>query len=100
MIAGDRRSSPDVINRSCTLYNARCSVIKFNAMRSSALFKSAGLIPTVCVVAIMLVSCASESQTTAKHQTTSTTQSQTNLPSQPIGYRDNNMETGGPGLKR
>jgi hypothetical protein len=68
------------------------------AMQSSALFKSVGLIPTLCLTAIMLTSCASESQTTttATRQTTAATQPPPR-PMQPIGYRDSNMETGGPG---
>jgi hypothetical protein len=51
------------------------------------------------VMAMMLISCASEpaTTTTTTRQTTVSTQAPTGS-MQPIGYRDNNMETGGPGL--
>jgi hypothetical protein len=58
------------------------------------------VVSVLSLTAILLPSCASESKTTATttRQTTPITQSQTNLPAQPIGYHDNNMETGGPGM--
>ena len=63
--------------------------------------KSIILIPVLFAMAMMLVCCTSEPQTATNttRQTTVTTESQSrNM--QPIGYRDNNMETGGPGLGR
>jgi hypothetical protein len=65
-----------------------------------AMKKSIILVSMLSLAAILLPSCASEPKTTTTttRQTTVTTQSQTSLPRQPIGYRDNNMETGGPGL--
>jgi PBP1b-binding outer membrane lipoprotein LpoB len=57
-------------------------------------------ISVLSAAAMMLVSCASEPQTTTTttRQTTVTTEPPSR-PMQAIGYRDNNMETGGPGLR-
>jgi hypothetical protein len=65
-------------------------------IQSTVTFKRIGL-PTLCVVAITLISCASQSETasTARQTTVATTQQQ-QRPMQPIGYRDNNMEVGRP----
>jgi TRAP-type uncharacterized transport system fused permease subunit len=63
-----------------------------------AMKESIILISLLSVVAVTLVSCASESKTTSTttRQTTATME-QSPRPMQPIGYRDSNMETGGPG---
>ena len=58
--------------------------------------KSIILVSMLSLVAMMLVSCASEPQTTTT--TTRQTTTTTGLAPVPVGYRDNNMETGGPGL--
>jgi uncharacterized lipoprotein YajG len=62
--------------------------------------KSIILVPVLSAVA-MLACCTSEPQTatTTTRQTTLTTESQPGS-MQPVGYRDNNMEAGGPGLGR
>jgi PBP1b-binding outer membrane lipoprotein LpoB len=62
--------------------------------------KSIILVSVLSLAAILLPSCANEPKATTAttRQTTATAQSQTSLPPQPIGYHDNNMETGGPAL--
>ena len=70
--------------------------------RILAMKKSIIVVSVLSLVAMMLVSCVSEPQTTTtttRHTTTTTpTAPDHGLPNQPIGYRDNNMETGGAGL--
>ena len=62
-----------------------------------AMKKSIVLVSVLSIVAMVLVSCASEPQTTttATRQTTTTTTAHHQVPNQPLGYRDNNMQTGG-----
>ena len=60
-----------------------------------AMKKSIVLVSVLSIVAMVLVSCASEPQTTATRQTTTTTTAHHQVPNQPPGYRDNNMQTGG-----
>ena len=61
-----------------------------------AMKKSIVLVSVLSIVAMVLVSCASEPQTTttATRQTTTTT-AHHQVPNQSLGYRDNNMQTGG-----
>jgi len=61
-----------------------------------AMKKSIVLVSVLSIVAMVVVSCASEPQTTTTaRQTTTTTTAHHQLPNQPLGYRDNNMQTGG-----
>jgi hypothetical protein len=62
-----------------------------------AMKKSIVLVSVLSIVAMVLVSCASEPQTTttATRQTTTTTTAHHQVPNQPLGYRDNNMQAGG-----
>ena len=62
-----------------------------------AMKKSIVLVSVLSIVAMVLVSCASEPQTTttATRQTTTTTTAHHQVPNQSLGYRDNNMQTGG-----
>jgi hypothetical protein len=53
------------------------------------------LVSVLCVVAITLVSCASEPQKTTTTTTTRQTTTTTRRPMQPIGYQRNNIETEG-----
>ena len=61
-----------------------------------AMKKSIVLVSVLSIVAMVLVSCASEPQTTttATRQTTTTTTAYHQPSNQPLGYRDNNMQTG------
>ena len=61
--------------------------------------KSLIIASVISVMVMVLVSCANEPQTTATttRQITVSTEAPTRS-MQPIGYRDNNMETGGPGV--
>jgi hypothetical protein len=62
--------------------------------------KSIILAFSLSMLALMLASCSSQPETTSTttRQTTATTNAAENRMSQPIGYRDNNMETGGPAM--
>jgi hypothetical protein len=93
-IANDPAMMSSTISVHFTMNDIWETVIKEGVF---AMKKSIVLVSVLSIVAMVLVSCASEPQTTTTttRQTTTTTTAHHQVPNQPLGYRDNNMQTGG-----